>query len=289
MSYRFRKRESLGAAVRRILLEELDAARVELVTAVTDADALHEVRKRIKRMRALLRLGRDVVVGVGGWEEDLVLRKVGRVLAAHREADALLEILQLEAAAAGAADLRLLEDTVRLNQVARAPLRRREAEVAHARRLLGGLRRRVARWMPGMFLRKDCLRRLKRSYRRARDLWWIAVSDPTDENLHEWRKHTKILLNQLRLVRVLAGEGLLRYRTSLADIDNRLGQARDAAHLAGILRGVPVAEIPLRYGLGLRARLEHAVDDQLSRAFALGRRVYRYRSREFLARIIRGG
>lgn len=282
MSYRFRKREELVGGTRRILLEELDAARLDLVTAATDAEALHEVRKRIKRMRALIRLCRDGFGGVDGETMDLALRDVGRCLAAHREADALIEILKLEAAAAGSADLRLLEDTVRLHQAARAPLRKREADLERSRRILGGVRRCVAGYAIASLSRKDCLRRLRRSYRRACQHWWIAVSDPTDENLHEWRKRTKILLNQLRLVRGWAGNGLPQYRTSIAELDNRLGQARDAGHLAGILRGVPVAEVSLRYGQGLRARLEQTVDDQLSRSFALGRRLFRFKSRGFL-------
>lgn len=282
MNYRFGKNECLPAAVRRIALEELDAARVELTLAADDPEALHEVRKRIKRVRALMRLGRD---GLGeAYAENFVLRDVGRMLAAHREADALVEILRHEAGAAGSADLRVLEATVRLHQAARAPVRERDADLGRARRTLGGLRRRLARAPMIEVRRKSCLRRLRRAYGHARDQWWLAVSTPTDENLHEWRKLTKILLNQLRLVRSWAGKGLTRYRIALADLDERLGQARDFAHLAGILRGVPAAEVSLRYGLGLRVRLEHAVDDQLSRAFALGRRLFRFKARTFQER-----
>jgi CHAD domain-containing protein len=285
MSYRFRKREELVGGTRRILLEELDAARLELVTATTDPEALHEVRRRIKRLRALIRLCWDGVGGDDGEIVDVALRDVGRMLAMHREADALIEILRLEAAAGGSADLRLLEDTVRLHQAARAPLRKREVDLARSRRILGGVRRRVAGTAIAGFTRKNCTRRLRRAYRHAREQWWFAVSDPTDEHLHEWRKLTKILLNQLRLVRSWGGRGLPRYRTSIAELDNRLGQARDAAHLAGILRGVPVAEVSLRYGQGLRARLEQTVDDQLSRSFALGRRLFRLGPRSFLEQI----
>ena len=105
------------------------------------------------------------------------------------------------------------------------------------------MRRRLAGIVFREFGRPECRKRLRRAYRRARDQWWLAVSDPTDENLHEWRKLTKILLNQLRLVRPWATTTLPRYRTALAELDERLGQARDSSHLAGILRGVPVAEV----------------------------------------------
>jgi len=286
MSYRIRKKEVPAAALRRILMEELDAARVDLVSAATDAVALHEVRKRIKRMRALLRLCRDGLTAATGVWADTTLRDIGRVLAAHRESDALIEILRHEASAAGSVDLRTLEATVRLHQAARAPLRQREADLVHARRRLGGVRRRLAAIVFREFGRPECRKRLRRAYRRARDQWWLAVSDPTDENLHEWRKLTKILLNQLRLVRPWATTTLPRYRTALAELDERLGQARDSSHLAGILRGVPVAEVSLRYGIGLRARLEQIVDDQLSRAFALGRQLFRFRGKIFVERML---
>lgn len=285
MSYRFIKGEIPSAGLRRILLEELDAARVELVTALEDPVALHEVRKRIKRMRALVRLCRE---GLGELAklEDMVLRDVGRMLAAHRESDALVEILRAAAKTAGAVEVRHLEETVRLHQSARAPMRNREADLARARRALGGLRRRIAAIEVDEFDERACLRRLRKSYRRARDQWWVAVSDPTDDGLHEWRKLTKILLNHLRLVRVWCGDELPRVRSALVEIDDRLGRARDYAHLAGILRGVPAAEIPLRYGMGLRARLESDVDDELSRAFVLGRQVFRPRAKVFLERIL---
>ncbi len=284
MSYRFHKNEPVPLALRRILLEELDGARVELVVAAADAEALHEVRKRIKRMRALMRLGRDGLEPIRA--EGIVLRDIGRMLAAHREADALVEILRHEAASAGSADLRLLEETVRLHQAARAPLRERQADLVRARRLMGGVRRRIASSEIGEIGRKECLRRLRRAYRHAREQWWITFSQPTDEHLHEWRKRTKIVLNQLRLIRPWAGPGFPRVRTCLTEIDARLGQARDFAHLAGILRGVPVAEVPLRYGFGLRARLDHEVDDHLSRAFAIGRRFFRGGPRAFQDRVV---
>jgi len=284
MSYRFRKGERAPVAVRRILLEELDGARVELVAAVDDARALHEVRKRLKRLRALLRLARDGLPDAS--RESLVLRDVGRLLAAHRESDALAGILR-DQVGAGALDLRLLEETVRLHQAARAPLGKRSADLSRARRTLGGLRRRLAATAVEGLRPKDCRRRLRRAYRRACSQWWLAVSDPSDENLHEWRKLSKILLNHLRLLRVWAAPGLSRVRSALADLDERLGRARDCAHLAGILRGVPVAEFQLYHGQCLRFRLEQAVDDELSRSFALGRRVFRFEPREFERHVLR--
>jgi len=129
-------------------------------------------------------------------------------------------------------------------------------------------------------------RRFRKSYRRARKAFQFAREHPTTEAMHEWRKRVKILLNQARLLRSWGSKALNAYRSELVKLDDRLGRARDCGFLAMILRGVPAAETPLRYGQGLRARLDTIARDEGGRAFRYGGQLFRRRSRAFAARML---
>lgn len=285
MSFLFGSKEKPGEAVRRIALEELDRARTELASATEDAYALHEVRKRLKKLRALLHLARTAL-GPHTRAEDRLLRDVARQLARHRETDAIGGLLALEAQAAGSADLDDLSAALRLHQEARAVTPDRKRDLEAAARTLGALRRRLAIVPFEPFRRRDCRRRFRKSYKAARAAYWIAREELSDENLHEWRKRAKILLNQARLLAAWGGATLTAYRTRLVNLDDNLGRARDCSFLALILRGMPAAEQPLRYGLGLRARLETNARDEIARALRIGGRVFRRLPRTFVERML---
>jgi hypothetical protein len=285
MSFQFGSKERPGDAVRRIALEELDAARVELEAATHDAEALHEVRKRLKKMRALLDLARKPL-GAAARTEDRLLRDVARQLARHRETDAVRELLAAEAKAAGSADLEVLLEAVRLHQAAHAVVPDRKRDLEEVRRSLGVLRRRMLVAPFGALKRGECRRQLRRSYRRARETYRTARENLSNDQLHAWRKRTKTVLNQTRLLASWGDRGLTEYRRRLVKLDDALGRARDCAFLALILRGVPAAEQPLRYGLGLRARLETIARDEIVRALRWGGRIFRRTPRAFVARLL---
>jgi CHAD domain-containing protein len=286
MSFQFGIRERPGDAVRRITLEELDAVRAGFEPAAHDATALHEIRKSLKKLRALLDLAR-VSLGDAARPEDRLLRDVGRQLARHRETDAIGALLTAEAKAAGSSSVRDLHVAVHLHHVADAVATDRKRDLDVVRRALGTLRRRmvVAPW--GELKRGDCRRRLRKTYRAARSAYRNARGSLSDENIHEWRKTAKVLLNQARLLAPWGGTALTAYRNRLVKLDEVLGRARDCAFLASILRGVPAAEEPLRYGLGLRARLDTIARDQIVRSLRYGGKVFRRPARAFVARMIK--
>jgi CHAD domain-containing protein len=93
MSRRIDPRLPLGSEVRRIAMAEIDSALAHLAAAQDDPDtALHECRKQLKSLRALLRLVRS------GDEaffraENARYREISAQLAGPREATALIETL----------------------------------------------------------------------------------------------------------------------------------------------------------------------------------------------------
>lgn len=286
MSCQFGSRERPGDAVRRIALEEIDAARAALVPAVEDAAALHDVRKRLKRLRALLDLARPALGTAAARAEDQALRDMGRQLARHRETDAIGALLLREARAAGSPDLDDLRAAVRLHHAADGLTRNRRRELEAVRRALLAFRRRVTAAPLGELRRRECRRRLRRSYRAARRRYRDVRRRATEGTIHAWRKDAKVLLNQTRLLAVWGDPALAEFRRILARLDDALGRARECAFLALILRGVPAAEKPLRFGLGLRAGLEGVAHDELVRALRFGARLFRRTPKAFVARML---
>ena len=89
MQYRLAKDEPLGRGLRRIAGEQLDAAVADLETCRPDPqEAVHDARKRLKKVRAVLRLARGEVDQAFYTLENARFRDVGRALAPFRDAHA---------------------------------------------------------------------------------------------------------------------------------------------------------------------------------------------------------
>ena len=60
MGYRIRQKESVQDAIQRIATEQIDKAIAEIEDAARDRhEVIHQVRKRCKKLQALVRLGKD--------------------------------------------------------------------------------------------------------------------------------------------------------------------------------------------------------------------------------------
>jgi CHAD domain-containing protein len=287
MTFRLAKNEPVNAGLRRVALEEIDAAIAYLMAGRGNATALHEARKALKRLRALLALGWPLLKG-RALVLDGQLRNIGRQLALHREVDALGALLEAESHGAGCRGGGMLRAAVHLHHEAALPpgvLADRNRDLERARRVLRSLRRQLVHLpvddTPASALR----RRLRKAYRRARRTFRAARETRAPDALHRLRIRAKQLLNQARLVRAWGGPQLAVLQRDLSRLDNMLGRARDCDTLAHILRGVPLAETPLRDGFGLRARLEAVSAAQSASALRLGTSLFRRRSRGWVAQM----
>jgi CHAD domain-containing protein len=89
--------EDLHAGLRRMALGQLDLA-IGLLREAHEADAeqaMHEIRKAIKRLRALMRVLRDQMGEQAYRRENAALREAGRHLAGARDAQVTLSTLEL--------------------------------------------------------------------------------------------------------------------------------------------------------------------------------------------------
>ena len=95
MAYRFKANEDIEAGTRRILVEQCERAEEQLASATDTASAVHEARKSLKRMRALLRFVREAI-GDERWRADnTALRDVGLSLSPLRDSDVAKQTIKL--------------------------------------------------------------------------------------------------------------------------------------------------------------------------------------------------
>lgn len=91
MEFHLEKDEEVGSGVRRILTEQTMRLSEDLASMTTDSEkAIHEVRKRCNRVRAVLRLVRPQAKDLQR-RENAVFRDIARRVSSFRDAEVRLE------------------------------------------------------------------------------------------------------------------------------------------------------------------------------------------------------
>lgn len=284
METRFERHESLADGVPRLLAEGLGAALGELHRPAAERDAaVHECRKRLKMLRALVRLARaDMRDGVfRRWNEGL--RDAGRALAPARDAAALVECLDgilaspdLDPADAAALEAGREQLSVRSGAAAdESSGTGIPAAKARLIALLNGLETSPLRGREPE--RKVVLEGLRSSHGAARRAWKKVAAGGGVAEAHAWRKRAKDLRYQVDLL----GEA---WPAVCAALESELHRLTDALGLANDLAAVEAA---LGAGADPRAAALLAArrDAALAEALALGALLHGERPRRAAARL----
>jgi len=195
--------ERPGEGLKRIAIGQLDLAIEQLSGARPDSAAVHETRKALKRLRALVRLLEGSLGGDALSSERSTLRDAGRRLAGARDAEVLVSTLDglLEQGPAKLARRAGVQE-LRAQLAAERDLAqtRLENDAATRMQVLGalhGLRARVPQWPladdAGLAQLEPGLRHI---YRQGRRRYEHAAKQRGAERgraLHEWRKRVKDL------------------------------------------------------------------------------------------------
>ncbi len=193
MAFRFKLTEPFEAGVKRIAREQIERAQCQLKGSGDAVVAVHETRKSLKRLRALLRLVRPALGESGFRGENARLREIGRGLSGTRDRHVLIEtIAKLEANAPSGR--KALAESVREALHTENGLDSSAVEAAAMKQALGRLAEAKKRFAhlqlsgsgfeivgPG----------LEASYRKARRNFRKAYAEQSDEVFHEWRKGTQ--------------------------------------------------------------------------------------------------
>jgi CHAD domain-containing protein len=229
------RRKSLVAGVRRDLLAQLD----EVVRAMQEPelsdDAVHDIRKSLKRARASLRLLRDSRTDASYRRDNALLRDAARPLTPLRDAKILVELVD---ELSEESELRRRKKYQRLRRDLQRRRRRMRPELSadlkhSVSNVMQVMDSRAEPQSPALSARLDPLAGFERSYKRARKAFARARKTPRDTELHELRKRVKDVLYQVEMVRPALEPGRAKRVRKQADaIASYLGDDHDLAVLA---------------------------------------------------------
>jgi CHAD domain-containing protein len=200
MAYWLKRSEPVGEGIRRIAGEQFERAAGELA-ASHRSEVIHSARKRLKMLRALLRLVRPAT-GRGAFDRNNIeLRDIGRMLSELRDAEVLVEVLsQFRPHGTGGAEFRQVLAQARRH---RQTVRRQFKDVqtaGQARRQIIAAHERLDDWATSAIDRDAVLDGIRGSYKRFVRSGTIAVRSRADDRWHEWRKRTKDFWYHQRLL-----------------------------------------------------------------------------------------
>jgi CHAD domain-containing protein len=254
---------SIGDGLLRIAREQAGKA-VAIAEASTGPPErqVHEVRRRSKKLRALLRLVRPDFRGYA--EENAFLRDAARGLSAARDFKVAADTLAA-----------LMQGAGRAAPPARAADADTDAEAglaAFAARIRQMLER-IDKWQTGRIDRNTLARGVTDTYRSGRAAMRLVAGHPSDATFHEWRKLTKHHWNQLGLLEACAEDVLPSANKAAGELADLLGQHHDLAVLRDMLDrdAAQFGEIDVAFVRDAAARRQAELEQQIG---ALGRQVY---------------
>jgi CHAD domain-containing protein len=200
MAFTFKRKEPIRKALPRLARERIDQA-LDSLKDHRRPQAVHRVRKDIKKARAVLRLARTSISAKSFRRQTYCLRQAADILSPTRDAYVKGTALRhLAGQFQGQLPYGTLTD---LGQILDVNLRRETARFDN----IG----------PG----------LKSAYRRGRNAYRDALQEPSPEHLHQWRKRAKDLWYQLRLLQTVRAEQIAPIADQLRTLTDYLGDDHD--------------------------------------------------------------
>ena len=277
----------VSSLIQQLALQQIDLALHHLTNSTKDADlAIHEMRRCLKRLRAILRLVKEELGETIYDRDNRYLRNLGRRLATLRDAAVRLATLaalkkefSTQLPASAWRELKKELATVQGQSVQR----KKKLLVTVAARVHMA-RARVEKWALEFDGEAVLSKGLRKAYQRGSRAMGPALKEPTAEKFHEWRKQVNHLRHQLQILQNLKlgkVKATLPEFKSLAEV---LGRKNDLAvlshHFQRVKRqaGAPVGQV-------LQALIYTCDAALAAEATQLGQRLYKRKSKAFIRQI----
>ena len=290
---RFLAGETLSEALHRVVDQQFEVA-LGIATTNTEgqAAAVHETRKAIKRLRAMLRLVRDSISIDTYHTDNAMLKLIAAELGAVRDSWVMAQILdRLMPHSDEAGNVTIVVD--RLQERYRTEseaLLGNKAQMGSIVEQLQHVHVTSRRWTMLAGARELPLPHefsviapgLQRVYKRGRRGMRIVADSPTDTLLHVWRKRAKYLRHQVEALNILDPDNLQRLESDLEHLTDILGDDHDLAVLLARFKSdqALVEDVPME---GIVDFLCRERSDLQSEAIELGGRIFEDHSSIFVS------
>lgn len=267
-----------------------------------DIDAgVHEARKAMKRLRALLRMVRPHIGERAYKFENRSLRDVARLVSGVRDSAVAVEtVVALANRFDGVLPVDVFDDVAERLDVRALRLRQRIIyETDAIDRVVSTLERtriRFAGWPIGGDERKaygsplpekykSFGKGMAQTYGRGRSEMRQAFGQPTARSFHQWRKRVKYLRHQVEVVRLMWPEVLGGTAFALDTLGDVLGEEHDLADLLSLLATDPfLCPDPVERSL-FAALAQHRRSELQTTSKILGIRLYNEKPDRFSNRL----
>ena len=255
-----------------------------------EKEAVPEVRKCFKRVRAALRLVREDLGDDLYHEENFCFRDAARPLTHVRDAEVLVETAdkltqQFPGAIEPGAFAKIQEALLGNRQ----EVTRRVLDEDKAFDAVKDFATRALARLPDWKIERDGWTAvesgLRGVYRAGHRALALAAEGSSVANLHEWRKQTKYLWHQLQLLDAAWTDSEKELVDRTHKLSTLLGEDHDLAVLRETLAADPLAYGGHRVLKGVFAVIDRQRKELEQQAFALGREIYKDAPKVFTSRI----
>ncbi|QGJ71293.1 Hypothetical protein PBC10988_29970 [Planctomycetales bacterium 10988] len=288
--YAFQPGESVAKGAKRVATEQVRAAQSECTqTSLDPHEAVHEMRKRFKKVRALIRLLKDEF-GKKFSQENHLYRDFGRELSEYRDAGAYMEAFEMlrEKYPDIVASQEISPIQEQLHEQ-RGTLELTESIHRKRNELLPKLEQaeaRIADWPLKKKSFKAIKPGIKKIYEDGRDAMKLCEKKSTTENFHEWRKRVKDHRYHLELLEDVCAGVIEDRRDAFKDLSDYLGDDHDLANLTDKLDELAAANaISTETETKFRQLLELARSELQTKALQLGNVYYVESPKKFAKRM----
>jgi CHAD domain-containing protein len=281
-AFRLYADERVPDGIRRIARGRLDQAQDELADGPKRklAAGVHDTRKGFKRLRATVRLAREALGEETYRRENAAFREAGRRLAGVRDASVLIETLDALEKASGSdlpgdATAKLRAQLKADRRQALESLKADDTLVAAVVDDIGAARTRTAAWTFDVDGFEGLEPGLRRIYRRGRKAMQCAQQEPSDANLHQWRKRVKDLWHAEQILQPASPKRMKKLAKRAHGLADVLGDDHDLAELGRYVATHRECFDDRAAQVALTAVIDRRRKVLQDEAFAVGRKLYR--------------
>ncbi|MDX1542762.1 MAG: CHAD domain-containing protein [Christiangramia sp.] len=231
MTYKFEKDRPLTKNITSVAAEEVDGCITSLST-MNIHEAVHDIRKRLKKLRALARLVRDEMGEENYKAINIYYRDLGRELSDFRDLTAHIETMEvLRDRYGNHLYVNFFNSVIRNIEKERDEMEKKLREKSffseHLPNKLNYAQKELVKWPVGKDDISIILPSIERVYKRGKKALKKAYENPGKEIFHEWRKRVKYLWYQILLLQETWPELFGTFEAEIHELADYLGNDHD--------------------------------------------------------------
>ena len=231
MGYKLEKTLSLKKNISSVAAEEITGCLTSLET-LNIHEAVHDIRKRLKKLRALARLVRDEMGEENYKTINIYFRDLGRELSDFRDLTAHIETVNILRERYGQhLYVNFFNSITKKIEAERnemeKTLKAQDFFSEHLTKKLNHAKNDLIKWPVDSNDINIILPSIKRVYTRGKKALQNAYNSPSKENFHEWRKRVKYLWYQTLLLQETWPEFFGVLESEIHELADYLGNDHD--------------------------------------------------------------